>query len=824
MINQYLKNFNSSSIQNVQRKKILQDLEKLRSGGVFNKTGDYNIELNRRLLKINGDNLPLFRSVEIPRTSLTNEKTFNSLIMDLEIDVLTAYEELNNLTEVINLQNQINKSDIVKIEKLVTKLKNKMLTYKIISSNTDGFHSIYYNNFSEKKQNENFNNIEIDINSQSIKLESKYESRYNLTSIDKTKYPNEDIYTKDTPGMDVVNLINKSTKPWAELFLLPQSNSININGINTKGVLAVLRFKFLVPSKINRISFTPYSLYNINIPYIGYSKNSSSEYSHEDYFILSKDDISFSYNNKVKADIINFDPILASVIDIPIVQEHYETNIYYMNQSDYFDRSKWKDLLSNEINTTFSEINIKKDYYSKDLTEALDRIQDRLKKYDYVTQEDRIYEMSQEIVPGYNDFTTFLKNNYNIDITGKPLDKEFTRISLNEYILGLRNIEFTSVQFYNEGEYWSEEIDSNNGHITSIALEVNEEIPEGCSIEHYIYTGYSGLLPILPSNVTVVKNERIYPNFETLSYNTRFGNPNQIKSLNFYVNGVSLNKGVLHKEDIIKDDSGEYDPNTIYTLDYVPLQEIEIIDPSTGLILRQERNPYEIDLRKILNNNVAYRQLEIHREGTNKNNQIILNRYPYLQDIENARITDDIIIEDASTSLQDNKLGELNAAEYTITPILSWNNTRGESVSGTGVKYIPLVDSSGSLDEETRRMDIEVNYKIETSEEQLSDLGERISGFVVVRVDGKLAYNKSNYITGEIPSLDNYEIDREYQYYLDGKTLNFNTSIIGKEVKVYYNFLYDNIRYVAKFKNNNYINKGFTPILNSYTVKMRTSR
>jgi hypothetical protein len=95
---------------------------------------------------------------------------------------------------------------------------------------------------------------------------------------------------------------------------------------------------------------------------------------------------------------------------------------------------------------------------------------------------------------------------------------------------------------------------------------------------------------------------------------------------------------------------------------------------------------------------------------------------------------------------------------------------------------------------------------------------------ISVTVDGYVAINRTDYYENIRPALTQYNLQNYpyYEYIHAGKNLYFNTELSGLEVKCRYKYLNDYIQFRALLRRNNRGNVSITPILEDFTLKLRT--
>ena len=92
-----------------------------------------------------------------------------------------------------------------------------------------------------------------------------------------------------------------------------------------------------------------------------------------------------------------------------------------------------------------------------------------------------------------------------------------------------------------------------------------------------------------------------------------------------------------------------------------------------------------------------------------------------------------------------------------------------------------------------------------------------------ITVDGFDAINRTDYYEDIRPALTQYDVNYPYYEYIHaGLNIYFNTPLENKEIKVKYNYLNDFIQLRAVLRNNIRGNVSLTPILEDFTLKLRT--
>ena len=95
---------------------------------------------------------------------------------------------------------------------------------------------------------------------------------------------------------------------------------------------------------------------------------------------------------------------------------------------------------------------------------------------------------------------------------------------------------------------------------------------------------------------------------------------------------------------------------------------------------------------------------------------------------------------------------------------------------------------------------------------------------MIVTVDGYSAENMTDYYNDIRPALTQYSLSSypNFEYFHSGKKLYFNTTLDKREVRVTYSYLNDYIQLRATLRNNLRSRITSTPVLDDYTIKLRT--
>lgn len=151
----------------------------------------------------------------------------------------------------------------------------------------------------------------------------------------------------------------------------------------------------------------------------------------------------------------------------------------------------------------------------------------------------------------------------------------------------------------------------------------------------------------------------------------------------------------------------------------------------------------------------------------------------------------------------------------TTPPTVTLNQVQRWDANQTGVVFVGSLTGtpSGYL-----QVDYTLGIGIKT-DDQVFTLSENRYSPITIHVGGILAKNITNYTTLEHPSFSiATRKDNEYQYIHAGKRIYFNQPIVGKEIKIQYNWVTDSISLIGTLRCNKLSNPDLNPKLNSARI------
>ncbi len=310
---------------------------------------------------------------------------------------------------------------------------------------------------------------------------------------------------------------------------------------------------------------------------------------------------------------------------------------------------------------------------------------------------------------------------------------------------------------------------------------------------------------------------------------------------------VALSSVLQERGIITITDPEEYDPNAVYTLQYIARDDADVL---------------QIDSRL---NSTPLIDPEVFKE-TNRSQAIVLSRFPYVDyNIINLAPAEDVDSEFTSTgtselarykwvrddkhearwrfqpTLPNYKVGTIdvtNGSPNVVGAATQWlanidsTEPNGFRVKGSSAIYkLQSVASNGLLL-------LNETYKGTTAATQEYVVGQYFESDGVlyafdnmiyepirVYINNVKASNLTNYATFEHEAFTQIPKNgRQYQYIHAGNVLYFNAPISGAKIEVYYSWLTEYIRINSVLRCNIPVSTVLTPQVNSAMVKLRTSK
>jgi len=521
------------------------------------------------------------------------------------------------------------------------------------------------------------------------------------------------------------------------------------------------------PQAINQIKILPFCDYPIKIVDIAYR-----EADNDDLKQIPMFDSRLASPNKDYV-VFQFATIYAKSIRITIAQESYSEILHLedkndiiikYNQSDTDTQDKiLEQALSSAKNAILSINNIDPEKVADDamfaIAQAIEQINPKSAK--------RIYSATEKI------------------IKDEPIQNKGYA-----YKMGISDIQILQTDFANASEFTSESFDSNG--IFRVQIITDEEHPvlydklgelhRSTSIRWKLDIGNGRTINILPANSVDNDNNPIVFDEQLITTSGNAKTRWTIDTSKFYnirANGSSAQKFNINSDgtqvNII-----DYNPDLIYTISYYPLIDATNNDPSDILI--------EDYAAPVVNPEEVF-------DGNDKNSQIKLTYHPHIA----LSVINDI----TNFWRPDNNEGIWN---------LKGENGKVLAIENSDVTQSPVLTNSANIG--VTHTLLKINGKKWGNIEEYFQRYEPIQ----ILIDGEIARNMTDYLTGEKPSLMDQKTGSGIRYYIqNGNTIEFDGPIEG-QIRVRYESLVANMRLCATLNCNRSFPRDLTPMVKNATI------
>lgn len=558
---------------------------------------------------------------------LTNADFINQELLEYEIDIHAVYQQLDHVSQQLSQHQKLNESVLNDVRIRIKKVDERLEELGHLLRN-DSAHSVFYETFLDYNSMEKDSSfytdrdgtlfapayyLTLDAYQNSLKLPTLYTENklvnfagVKLANINITKQLGSGFIRTRNPEHDINKAIDTSMGTyWQETILVDEPLEVNL-GLDYYGTdfgaTCEMEIVFDYVSKVNEVTFTPFTEYPIEvISILVYTTDSNEEKAFE---LVSPKAIR---KNKETTDVISyqFQDVVAKRIKVLINQQHYVKQDLLLNVDD------------------------------KTLVDAWLKSQEHV-EIEHTKIFRPIYQDQQEMHPQWMNMTRYLQEHNIVDEIQRYEDMDEgnkIHVSKYEYQYGMYNIAVNSNEYFHNGVFVTKPLINSNVHIAT--LEVDEEHPileeikmPVTSVEYYMADVENPTpadwFPVLPSNIKNVISERLFFSFQEGNYQarTRFG----VDFLNnIRKNGDPLLAHVDYMTSGRTVTILSYDPSAIYTADYKPLSDAYQVDFLKKYTIT-EFLPEENRTRQRV---VPKKYIEEFTELTN-GSQIELSYYPFI--------------------------------------------------------------------------------------------------------------------------------------------------------------------------------------------------
>ncbi len=695
---------------------------------------------------------------------------YNKTMEEVYVDLGALYEQDNLIEEAITKHNLVNRSTIRDARAALKKVENDVKVNTVVKENKTGITDAKFDSF-YKDNNLSTDPIFkswIDTDTNTCKLPKGLDqSVLSLNGL-----ATADIHVKHYGG-GVRGTISREDHRkeraidgsmdtfWSEVFLTDEPIVQNYDGTEVFGAICEVTIKLFREELVNYVRLDPFSNYPLRILKIKYRINSNSTWV----------ELPIEAKSSTSTVEYNFEEFTATEIMIVLNQENPGINTYQIPRSVINNAEMWQQIADRELSVsteTAAPIQATQDMI--DYVTGWQAYSDATEAYDTAMKKKKTDDQSDTLAEPIFDVTTDQitkaekagANILKLDVYGKKADvsDELVEVRKYEYLYGAYEIDIRRLWYLDKGSYVSPKYVSD-GTCLEAEIDVTDVLPSGTSIEYSLSSDGKTWKNVLPSG-SYVYNERVDIDPATQGGMLRF--PTTALLLGeVYRNQSAMPSGT-------PDFAYSFDPTdnilTIASGWYVGTASYTAsYSPAgagdivpSGLIV-----DFSGDAVKDVE--------DIFESGASRNFKIELAHNPY--------------------------------ADYRV---INDTSEGGVDPSGAGFENV-----SGRW------------YNQSGSEKYGIDAGAYYDIFIVT-VDGYESENRTDYYNDIRPALTQYDKIQYpyYEYFQAGKSLYFNTKIENKEIRVKYKYLNDFVQFRALLRSNNPANVTLTPLLEDYTLKLRT--
>lgn len=694
-------------------------------------------------------------------------KDYNNTMDEAFVDLGALFKQNNNINKTIKVHRLINESVLRDIKAALATVENDIIVHKVIKENKTGITDVKFNSF-YKADNLSIDSVyaaQTDTETNSIKLPKGLD--HSSLSIDGLAMADIDIFhfgggikgTIEDESHRKELAIDGSTETfWGEVILVDEPIRQVYAGETQFGAVCEVVISLFRADLVNNIRFNPFTNYPMTILGIYYKPSVNSDWV----------DIGVESVTSTTTMEFNFSEVIAKQIKIVINQRNPSINTYKIPKRIINNAQLWQQIVDREFSIS---------------TETDVPIQATQDMIDYITG-------WQAYVDATKSYEATLKS------IGKPSNYEQTQ-SISESVFDAVTKEMTKSGGENIVDPLKLDLYSKKPEVTDELIEVRkyEYVYGAYNIDirkiWYLETG-EYISPMYIPNGAVLETRldtsEVVPSGTTIEYQVAT-RPEEWKN-------ILPSGGYIFQERL------DIDSNT---------QTGYIRFPCSGSIDGLYRNGNIIPVTDYVFNNTDSSVVVASGWYTATSAYTVAYAPKGVTDITPSGV----IVNFAGDSLldADETYAGVGSRQYKIDvghyPYINYSIINDTSKAG---KSMPAFS-----DEDGRWLNISGVTKYGIASGEYYDI-------LKVTVNGFDSINRTDYLAGIRPALTAYDeiMYPYYEYIHSGKSLYFNTPLADKEVKVKYKYLNDFIQLRALLRNNSRGNVSMTPILNDFTLKLRT--
>lgn len=647
--------------------------------------------------------------------------------------------------------------------------------------------------------------------------------------------------------------------------------------VETEGVLVHVTLTFSHVGIANNLKILPFGKYPVRVIDVAYKESVGQD----QWLMLPNFRVDAPTTDWVE---INFDPKTVAQVRITLEQTNYELVTYHLPEPLVRNAILWQQIGATELDDAVYQVQISArqagplEISPSQLArlQIVDDFATALETKDLEYARHRQYDVTSTLARAASKAVSKIKPDAANDILfpafgEKEQDTQpVLAIRKYEYLYGVRSIELNYIT-YEPVAYYASAKFTSDATVLNASLTVEERHPvfnDGLgdyyrtSTEYDIELGKDRRYPIAPKtwyrdNDLVVPDEYIQFDRVTRTATTRLPiadlatvlrkNGERVQATKYAVSILEVDDPNITNAGIISDlnrfvtptntrvgrglltflDAAEFDPNAVYTLQYVAAPGADELDIDG-----------EINSTELVDPEVF--------EGTNRDHALVLSRFPYvdyniINSLKWTRDDEEIARWRFVPTLPNYKTGTIGTTINTPNLVgvgTAWatgvDMTETNAFRIKGASTIYKMQAVGNNTNAT----LAANYKGATLTGQDYVIGQYFESDgkfycfenmvyepVRVYVNNVKAYNLTNYETFENPAFSDIpRAGRQLQFIHAGNILYFNTPIENARIEVFYSWLTEYVRVAATLRCNLPANTVLTPQVNQLRVELKTSK
>jgi hypothetical protein len=495
-----------STIPKIQTKHIFELLNELRDNGTIKTMEEYNTKLKELTETLKSkDPVPTFTLFQALVGKDVSSDLYNTMVKAVVADLDTAFQEAENISDVLDLHKNLYKLTVIKaLKKAVKELERRITLYEFFANSYDGYTSAQFNTFDESERHDTprsdaladvlyydfsrranilaEDDAAIDVFKEGLILPSIVSQEVKVVDIDTIDDGDASVSTRDVsdPSLSIRNAIDgKLHTYWVHPILL--------NAVESDGVTIKVKLDLGGAREINTIYFEQIGQFPVELEKVEYLSQSSQS---EELTVTGVIDGDTS---------VHFTSVVARYLILTLRQDCWEEALYHRR----LGVNVWERVIKADLDPETPD------------NEAVSRLADELGNV-----------ISDQEVRDMCDIAT---------------DVDWEQVKGYQYTFGFDNIKVYLNKYRTQGVYVGEKLEVDRPGV--IALKTTEDKPDVSvgglsyqpfSFEYYVFkrnfdSGNSlldeELVPILPVGYgDIITGERLHlvETNDASTYNTAY--------------------------------------------------------------------------------------------------------------------------------------------------------------------------------------------------------------------------------------------------------------------------------------------------------------